>query len=284
MAISVDGTYRIMSQNGQDWPLLNGGPTSNYYSGPGDSEYSTTVMNCLFQFCRVECQDSYESYFRTLRDLPQVLFGSPPLLVHIVGSDRSRSIINAANTVFPGVHCVLCWPHVFLYVRSGKIARHMSSTCTTEMREKIEGDIFTLHEVKSEMMFDILLKSMMQVWTTNGEGGFAEYFERHYGTNVFKRWWVGSSLEKGVSANQNPKESDHAFQKSVLGKSSLKATPFVVATKSAPLILAAEGRKNDEEHKWPATLVVAPRLTAKVAAHARALQATIKTVSVCRCV
>ena len=68
---SADGTYRLLSVNGKNWPMINGGPCTNYYNGHdggGGSEYSTTVINCCFQFCRVECEMAYVSFFDTVKD------------------------------------------------------------------------------------------------------------------------------------------------------------------------------------------------------------------------
>ena len=100
------------------------------------------------------------------------------------------------------------------------------------------------HEARTEGMFDVLLVAMFEVWTKEGEGKFAVYFRRHYGTGVWKRWWYGAALVPGVSANQNPKESGHARQKAMLGRDLMA---------NAPLILAAEGACNDADRLWPAT-------------------------------
>ena len=45
IAISVDGTYRLLSVKGKTWPVIDGGPCSNYFSGGPGSEYTTTILN-----------------------------------------------------------------------------------------------------------------------------------------------------------------------------------------------------------------------------------------------
>jgi hypothetical protein len=51
IASSFDGTYRYMAIGGKGWALLGGGTLTSYYSGTGsESEYSTSVINCIFQF------------------------------------------------------------------------------------------------------------------------------------------------------------------------------------------------------------------------------------------
>ena len=87
--------------------MINGGPCTNYYSGAGGgSEYSTTIINCVFQFCRVECEAAYKSFFDTAKALPETLFGMAPLIPATLGSDRSRAIVNAALETWPETHCV----------------------------------------------------------------------------------------------------------------------------------------------------------------------------------
>ena len=159
----------------------------------------------------------------------------------------------------------------------------MSASCTAETRESFKSGIIALHEARTEGMFDVLLVSMFEVWTKEGEGKFAVYFRRHYGTGVWKRWWYGAALVPGVSANQNPKESGHARQKAMLGRDLLKATPFVMANASASLILAAEGACNDADRLWPATLQVPRRLSSTVAAQARNLRGSksVKVILLC---
>ena len=272
IAISIDGTYRILRLNGKTWPMINGGPCANYYSGPGNgSEYSTTVINCLFQFCRVECGQAYESFFSTMKNLPANLFGLDPFMPDIVGCDRSPAIVNASLAIWPDTFNVLCWPHVSLYLTEGKFRKHMSQSCTPETRDLIEGDIIALHSARSEAMFDVLFECMSVVWTDAGEAGFVAYFRRHYGNGVWKRWWYGAACVPGVPANQNSKESQHKRHKIILGKDLLNAPPLTTATVSVPLILAAEGKANAEKDKWPSTLTVVPRLSATVAAKARNL-------------
>jgi hypothetical protein len=72
----------------------------------------------------------------------------------------------------------------------------------------------------------------------------------------------------------------HSVQKKLLGPELLNASPFVFASKSAPLLLAAAGASNADPKKWPSTLEVKPRLTATVAAKAINLKKTLKTVKV----
>ena len=77
--------------------MINGGPAANYYAGPGDgSEYSTTVINCLFEFVKIECTEAYKIYFEVLKMLCFTFLGLPPLVPSIVGSDRAKAIVNAA--------------------------------------------------------------------------------------------------------------------------------------------------------------------------------------------
>ena len=129
-------------------------------------------------------------------------------------------------------------------------------------------------------MFDVAFEFMEDVWTTEGEGGFALFFRRYYGSSVWSHWWYGAALVPGVAAGQNPIEVGHSVQKKLLGPELLNATPFVFASKSAPLLLAAAGASNADPKKWPSTLEVKPRLTATVAAKAINLKKTLKAVKV----
>ena len=246
---------------------------------PG-SEYSTTVINCLFLFCKHENQVCYEHFFEAMKTLPSVLFDLPPLVPDIVDSDRARAIVNAREVVWSGSKSVLCWPHVHLYKEQGKFAKHMSASCTPETRGRIEADITILHEMRSQEMFDVVFEFMEVVWTNEGEGGFAVYFRRYYGNGVWSHWWYGAAVVPGVASNQNPIEARHSVQKKLLGNALLNVSPFVMASKSAPLLLAAEGASNADPKKWPSTLEVPPVLTATVAAKARNLQTELKTVEV----
>lgn len=267
-----DGTYRLLCVDGKDWPMINGGPSSNYYSEPGDkSEYATTIINCLFQFCKRECQPAYKSYFVTMKNLPVVMLGMGPFEPAVVGSDRAPAISNAAVEVWPNTRCVLCWPHVYLYIKQGKFGKYMSPQCTPELRARIEADITSLHQARNQDMFDCLFTVMADVWADEGEGDFAAYFERHYASGIWSRWFYRASNMPGANANQNPVEARHNRQKKVIGKKNLNASALVVANRSAPLIVASEGISNAELHKWPSTAQVIPRLSATVAAKARNL-------------
>ena len=42
----------------------------------------------------------------------------------VVGSDRAPAISNAAVEVWPNTRCVLCWPHVYLYIKQGKFGKY----------------------------------------------------------------------------------------------------------------------------------------------------------------
>jgi len=276
-----DGTFRLLCIDGKDWPLINGGPSTNYYSGPGSgtSEYSTTVINCLFQFVKRECQPAYVHYMSTLKELPRLL-GMGPFTPDVVGSDRAPAISNAAVTVWPLAWCVLCWPHVYLYIMQGKFAKKMSAGCTAELRERIEADIISLHQARNQAMFDYLFTVMAAVWTKEGEREFAAYFERHYASGIWSRWFYSASEMPGASANQNPLESRHNRQKKVIGKKNLKATALVVCNHTAPVLLADEGASNAEPHKWPATASVVPRLSGTVAAKSRNLVVNLKSIKV----
>jgi hypothetical protein len=261
--------------------MINGGPCTNHYGGPGGkSEFRTSCLNCLFLFCKVECEFTYVVFFETLSNLVFTLFGLPPFVPNVAGSDRSRAIVNAAVAVWPGVHCVLCWPHVAQYLKDGKMAKHMSPECTKELRERIEDDIYSLHEARTQQMFDFLVGYMAEVWTKEGEGGFALYFKRHYGTGVWSHWWVRAADVPGVPANQNPLECRHSRQKHILGPNLLKACPGVMFRTCAPLLLSAEAVSNAKPSKWPATLEVTPRLSAPMAAKARNLLGTLQTTKV----
>ena len=272
IAASFDGTYRYMDIGGKGWTLLDGGPLTSYYSGTGsESEYSTSVINCIFQFCKFESTETYVSYFTAYKDLPVLLLGLDPFIPDIVGSDRARAIVNASLLVWPGTHNVLCWPHVYLYIKGSKFAKYMSSACTAELRESIEGDIISLHEARNQVEFDYVFETMRVVWTKAGEAGFAAYFKRHYATGVWARWWYGASITPGVKANQNSVESEHSAQKKLLGAALMKPPPLVTMNTSAPVMLAAAGKSNAESHTWPSTLAVKPRLSATVAAKARNL-------------
>ena len=252
--------------------MINGGPAANYYAGPGDgSEYSTTVINCLFEFVKIECTEAYKIYFEVLKMLCFTFLGLPPLVPSIVGSDRAKAIVNAALLVWPDTRCVLCWIHVYIYLVSGKFAKYMSSACTAETRARIEADITALHYARNQEMFGFLLECMLKVWTREGEQTFAAYFKRYYGTGVWSRWHCSAIQQPGVKADQNPQETRHKNQKALLGKGLLKATPYVMANVSAPLIVASEGASNAEEKKWPSVLQPVPRLSGTVAAKARKL-------------
>jgi len=279
IAIMVDGTYRLLSVDGKTWPMINGGPCLNYYSGPaGKTEYSTSVIDCLFLFCKVECEEAYRVYFETLKNIVVTLFDLPPLDPAVVGSDRAKAIVNAAAAVFPRARCVLCWPHVSRYITEGKFAKHMSGACTAEQRGRMEADIAMLHQCRSQDMFDFIAAFMFEVWTAEGEGVFVAYFRRHYATGVWSRWWYGAALEAGVPANQNALEIRHSKQKGTLGASLLQACPRVMIGTCAPLLLAAEGASNAQAKKWPATLQVPPRLSAIVAAKARIVAQSLQTI------
>ena len=280
IAISVDGTYRLLSVKGKTWPMLDGGPCSNYFSGGPGSEYTTTIFNVLFLSCKHENQVCYRHYFEVMKTLPAVLYNLPPFVPNVVGSDRARAIVNAREQVFPDSRSVLCWIHMDLYRKQGKFAKHMSPTCTAEQRARIEADIVALHEMRTQEMFDVSFEFMEEVWANEGEGGFAVYFRRYYGTPVWSHWWYGAALVPGVAAGQNPIEVGHSVQKKLLGPELLNASPFVFANKSAVLLLAAAGASNAESKKWPSTLEVKPRLTATVAAKAMNLEKTLKTVKV----
>ena len=175
-----------MDIGGTGWTLLDGGPLTSYYSGPGSgsSEYSTSVTNCIFQFCKFESTETYGSYFTAYKELPVLLLGLNPFIPDIAGSDRARAIVNAALQVWPGTHNALCWPHVYLYVKGGKFAKYMPSACTAELRARIEGDIISLHETRNQVQFDYFFETMRVVWTKAGEADFAAYFKRHYATGV----------------------------------------------------------------------------------------------------
>ena len=253
IAISVDGTYRLLKVKGETWPLLDGGPCSNYFSGGPGSEYCTSILNVLFLSCKHENQVCYERYFEAMKTLPIVLYNLPPFVPTVVGSDRARAIVNAREMVFPDSRSVLCWIHMDLYRKQGKFAKHMSPKCTIEERARIENDIVALHEMRSQEMFDVAFEFMEDVWTTEGEGGFALFFRRYYGSSVWSHWWYGAALVPGVAAGQN---------------------------QSAPLLLAAAGASNADPKKWPSTLEVKPHLTATVAAKAINLKKTLKAVKV----
>jgi hypothetical protein len=87
-----------MDIGGTGWTLLDGGPLTSYYSGPGSgsSEYFTSVTNCIFQFCKFESTETYGSYFTAYKELPVLLLGLNPFIPDIAGSDRARAIVNAA--------------------------------------------------------------------------------------------------------------------------------------------------------------------------------------------
>jgi hypothetical protein len=280
IAISVDGTYRLLSVKGKTWPMLDGGPCSNYFSGGPGSEYTTTIFNVLFLSCKHENQVCYRHYFEAMKTLPVVLYNLPPFVPNVVGSDRARAIVNAREQVFPDSRSVLCWIHMDLYRKQGKFAKHMSSTCTAEQRARIEADIVALHEMRTQEVFDVAFEFMEELWANEGEGDFAVYFRRYYGTPVWSHWWYGAALVPGVAAGQNQIEVGHSVQKTLLGSELLNAPPFVFANKSAVLLLAAAGASNAESKKWPSTLEVKPRLTATVAAKAMNLEKTLKTVKV----
>ena len=280
IAISVDGTYRLLSVKGKTWPMIDGGPCSNFFSGGPGSEYTTTIINVLFLSCLHENEVCYRHYFESMKSLPVVLYNMQPFVPKVVGSDRARAIVNAREHVFPHSRSVLCWIHMDLYRKQGKFAKHMSSTCTIEERARIEADIVALHEMRTQEMFDVAFEFMEGVWAIEGEGNFAVYFRRYYGTPVWSHWWYRAALVPGVAAGQNPIEVGHSVQKKLLGPELLNASPFVFASKSAPLLLAAAGASNADPKKWPSTLEVKPRLTATVAAKAINLKKTLKTVKV----
>lgn len=260
--------------------MINGGPSANYFSGGRGSEYSTTIVNTLFLFCKHENQKCYEHFFEVMKTVLTTLFDLPPFIPSVVGSDRARAIVNARAVVWPSSGSALCWIHVNLYLTQGKFGKHMSAACTAELRARIESDIIVLHEMRTQPMFDAMFTAMRSVWELEGEGAFAVYFERFYANGVWSKWWYGAATMPGVSPDQNPMESRHSVQKKLLGEKLLNATPFVMANKSLPLILVAEGAANSDPKKWPSTLQVKPRLTATVAAKAMKLQPTLKTITV----
>ena len=190
--------------------MLNGGPAANYYAGPGDaSEYSTTVVNCIFEFVKIEFTEAYKVYFEVMKMLSCTFLGLPPLVPSIVGSDRAKAIVNAALLVWPGTRCVLCWIRVYIYLVSGKFTKYMSSACTAETRTRIEADITALHYARNQDMFDYLLEYMLRVWAKEREQTFAVYFKRHYGTGEWSRWHYSASQQPGVKADQNLQETRH---------------------------------------------------------------------------
>jgi hypothetical protein len=84
---------------------------------------------------------------------------------------------------------------LYLYIKGRKFAKYMSSACTAELRERIEGDIISLHEARNQVEFDYVFETMRVVWTNAGGAGFAAYFKRHYATGVWARWWYGASFD-----------------------------------------------------------------------------------------
>jgi hypothetical protein len=170
IAISVDGTYRLLSVKGKTWPVIDGGPCSNYFSGGPGSEYTTTIINVLFLSCLHENEVCYRHYFESMKSLPVVLYNMQPFVPKVVGSDRARAIVNAREHVFPHSRSVLCWIHMDLYRKQGKFAKHMSSTCTIEERARIEADIVALHEMRTQEMFDVAFEFMEGVWANEGGG------------------------------------------------------------------------------------------------------------------
>ena len=107
IAIIVDGTYRLLNINGNTWPLINGGPCSNYFSGRPGSEYSTTIINVLFLCCKHENEVCYRHYFEAMKTLSIVLDNLSRFVPTVVGSDRARAIVNAREEVFPYSRSVL---------------------------------------------------------------------------------------------------------------------------------------------------------------------------------
>jgi myo-inositol catabolism protein IolC len=168
----------------------------------------------------LDSTETYVSYFSACKDLQVLLLGLDPFIPEIAGSDRARTIVNALLLVWPGTHNVLCWPHVYLYIKGSKFAKHMSSACTAELRERIEGEIISFHEACNQVEFDYVFVTMRVVLTKKGKAGFAAYFKRHYATGVGARWWYGASITPGVKANQNSVESEHSVQKKLLGAAS----------------------------------------------------------------
>ena len=111
----------------------------------------------------------------------------------------------------------------------------------------VEKHIHALAAAQSEEQFRMLVKYVLELWDTTGEGDFAKRFKKMYVDGHWGNWLVGAAPRPGVAASKQGIESHHRVQKTLLGKDQLRASMISLLETSVPAIIIKAGEINSRE-------------------------------------
>lgn len=149
----------------------------------------------------------------------------------------------------PAVTLLNDWPHIARKWTEGHFAKKMRNRKNIEGLVKLMLD--DLRDAPTRAAFDGLKTKFKEVLYEEEEKEFADYFSKTYLTAPWDSWFIGASPAGVGAAGQQLIENSHRGDKTVLGKSALRASPQEFLKSTLPLILmrASDTLKQHPVHK-----------------------------------
>ncbi|ETI54149.1 hypothetical protein F443_02999 [Phytophthora nicotianae P1569] len=186
-------------------------------------------------FVRTEHHVAYATMFKAVRNYASVFF-STDLVLSFGSLDRSQCIASAFREVLPNIRLLNCYPH--LARNRGASDKVGLLTKKSFYDDDVAVNIRYLSVARSEEQFKALPRLFVDYWRSEGEVGYANWFEDTYLGSTWMFWYYQSAIPC-VTPSQNALESHHSTIKKTC-VASLRSSTSVVLNDGIPSILFHE--------------------------------------------
>ncbi|ETK94029.1 hypothetical protein L915_02858 [Phytophthora nicotianae] len=191
-------------------------------------------------FVRTEHHVAYATMFKAVRNYASVFF-SIDLVLSFGSLDRSQCIASAFREVLPNIRLLNCYPH--LARKRGASDKVGLLTKKSFYDDDVAVNIRYLSVARSEEQFKALPRLFVDYWRSEGEVGYANWFEDTYLGSTWMFWYYQSAIPCVCNslcfAVTNALESHHSTIKKTC-VASLRSSTSVVLNDGIPSILFHE--------------------------------------------
>ncbi|ETO82898.1 hypothetical protein F444_03021 [Phytophthora nicotianae P1976] len=142
-------------------------------------------------FVRTEHHVAYATMFKAVRNYASIFF-SIDLVLSFGSLDRSQCIASAFREVLPNIRLLNCYPH--LARNRGASDKVGLLTKKSFYDDDVAVNIRYLSVARSEEQFKALPRLFVDYWRSEGEVGYANWFEDTYLGSTWMFWYYRSAI------------------------------------------------------------------------------------------
>ncbi|XRB22956.1 retrovirus-related Pol polyprotein [Pseudoscourfieldia marina] len=208
---SITGNFTLLDGNLLDWACKHQ-PYVTLHSGEAETVAASTGCTHIQYWQQLPLLGkngpAIEFVLTTLKAVAKDIFGFELKPIVVIG-DRSLSLYNAIQKVFPSARWVNCYVHLS---RKGKTEYLKKYHVKAENKDEVCAAIDLLHRCSTLEMFRCFMSIVVLVLERLGEREYAKWLREEYGKEPFEYWYVTAT---GVVGLRSDNQAEEAYNKTV---------------------------------------------------------------------